>query len=298
MFSIFVGNYIKENRLMGTGRYGAKHSSRYSGVTDTTDKFLSSKYGKSAFMRDIHSANPKNRGLNAALNANPGNYVGGSVEPEPWDFYDKKTRTIDFNAFQKAHDAWEQKYGNSTNPYGDLTSYQINCQRCVIAWEANYRGYDVEARPNPQGNNDGFDSVNGSNNFLSTFRNADGTVVQPLYNKYYFERLGTGKTWRDDITKVMLQQGNGARFVIDFGRKNSLSGHTFTAEVVGNKIRVYEPQYAKTASLSHYINNNTYRLRITRVDNAYLDHTAFDKAVIPHGTRRHSNHGGSYKSRK
>jgi hypothetical protein len=285
---------------MGTGRFGAKHSSsRYSGVTDTTDKFLNSKYGKSAFMRDLHSANPKNRGLNSALNANPGNYVGGSVEPEPFDFFDSKTRTIDFKAYQKAHDEWEQKYKNSQDPYyADLNSYQINCQRCVIAWEANYRGYDVEARPNPSGNNDGFDKAYGSNNFLSTFRNADGTIVQPLVDKFHFQVAGAGKGLRTEITNVMLQQGNGARFVIDFGRKNSLSGHTFTAEVVGNKVVVYEPQYAKTASLAHYINNNTHRVRVTRVDNAYLDHTAFDKAVIPHGTRRHSNHGGSYKSRK
>lgn len=288
---------------MGTGRYGAKHTSKLGGLSskttkDITDKFLDSKYGKSAFIRDIHSANPKNRGLNSALNANPGNYSGGDIEPELFDFYDKKTGTLDFNAFQKAHDAWEQKYGNSTNPYGDLTSYQINCQRCVIAWEANYRGYDVEARPNPQGNNDGFDSAYGSNNFLSTFRNADGTVVQPLINKFHFQVAGAGKGLRNEITNIMLQQGNGARFVIDFGRKNSLSGHTFTAEVVGNKIVVYEPQYARKSTLIHYINNNTDRVRVTRVDNAYLDHTAFDKAVIPHGTRRHTNHGGSYKSRK
>ena len=38
MFSIFVGNYIKENKLMGTGRYGAKHSSKLGGLSSKTVK--------------------------------------------------------------------------------------------------------------------------------------------------------------------------------------------------------------------------------------------------------------------
>ena len=38
MFSIFVGNYIKENKLMGTGRYGAKHSSKLGGLSSKTTR--------------------------------------------------------------------------------------------------------------------------------------------------------------------------------------------------------------------------------------------------------------------
>jgi hypothetical protein len=107
-----------------------------------------------------------------------------------------------------------------------------------------------------------------------------------------------GDSLRSDITSVMLKEGNGARFVIDFGRRSGFSGHTFTAEVVGNKIVVYEPQYARTSTLKHYINSETSRVRVTRVDNAYLDHKKFEQAVITHGKRRHSKHGGKYNSKK
>jgi hypothetical protein len=291
---------------MGTGRYSSKHTSALpKGVRDITDKVLDKKYGKSSFMRDIHNANPRDRGLNATLNANPGNYVGGDVEPQVWDFYDAKNHYIDFNAYRQAHDLWEKQYLNNQDAYyKDLDLFQNNCQRCVIAWEANYRGYDVEARQYVD--TDNFANSYHHDNYLSTFRNSDGTPVSPLYDKMYWNIPGSagmtngqiGAKFRSEISSIMLKEGNGARFVIDFGRHNSLSGHTFTAEVVGNKIVVYEPQYARTSTLRHYINSTSSRVRITRVDNAYLDHDKMDIAVMPHGTRRHSKHGGKYNSRK
>jgi hypothetical protein len=293
---------------MGTGRYGSKHTSKLpSGVRDITDRVLDHKYGKSSFMRDIHSAHPEQRGLNATLNSNPGNYTGGDVKPEIMDFFkkDKDGRYIDFNAYKEALKRWEDLYQNNQDPYyQDLDAFQNNCQRCVIAWEANYRGYDVEARQYVD--TDNFANSYHQDNYLSTFRNFDGTVVQPLYDKYYWNIQGSagmttgqiGTKFRSEISNIMLKEGNGARFVIDFSRRDSLSGHTFTAEVVGNKIVVYEPQYARTSALRHYINSGASRVRITRVDNAYLDHAKLDQAVTTHGKRRHINHGGKYTSRK
>lgn len=45
----------------------------------------------------------------------------------------------------------------ATNPkFGTTKGYRINCQTCVVAFEARLRGYDVQAKPNP-GNRDFYD---------------------------------------------------------------------------------------------------------------------------------------------
>lgn len=132
-----------------------------------------------------------------------------------------------------------------TNPHYNTSydAYSSNCQRCVLAYEARRRGYDVTALPTYSGD------------------------MLP-YGKDYLRGLSNPKTIdvgkaKTKIEKQMRSYGNNSRAII--GVTKGRNGHVFIAENSGGKIYYIDPQTNKrynNLSLS-----NVSRANITRIDN-------------------------------
>lgn len=110
--------------------------------------------------------------------------------------------------------------GANPNYHPAYSAYSENCQRCVVAYEARRRGYDVVAQPTYAG-----DTMPYANNYANNFvgakiesvgaRNAAG-VLKNVQNK-------------------MAGYGDGSRGIISVQWKGSRSGHVFNVEQKGGK---------------------------------------------------------------
>lgn len=126
-----------------------------------------------------------------------------------------------------------------TNPHYNRSydAYSSNCQRCVLAYEARRRGYDVTALPTYSG-----DMLPYSGDYLKALSNP--------------QQVNVGKS-KQKIVQQMKQYGAGSRAIIRVSKANG-SGHVFIAENVGGKITYVDPQ-----------TNSRYRdLNLSRVSNA------------------------------
>lgn len=117
------------------------------------------------------------------------------------------------------------KASAGTNPHysSEYDAYSSNCQRCVLAYEARRRGYDVTALPTYSGD------------------------LLP-YGKDYLRGLSNPKTVdvgksKTKIENEMRSYGKGARAIIGVRRGNN--GHVFIAENMNGNIVYIDPQSNK-----------------------------------------------------
>ncbi len=133
----------------------------------------------------------------------------------------------------------------------DYQDYQSNCQRCVVAYELNRRGYNVEAEATFQ--NDPYPS---------------GGHWKTAFNGAKDEYVGASTTAKvnKNIRDNMQNWGNGSRGVVRVSGTNG--GHVFNVEYRNGKLSYYDPQHNiqyDPARVFNHVNRNT--VRIVRVDN-------------------------------
>lgn len=106
--------------------------------------------------------------------------------------------------------------------YADYTE---NCQRCVVAYELNRRGYNVEAEATYEK-----DLYPVAWRWTRAFKGAR------------VERIGasTSKEISQNLLNKMKQWGEGSRAVVHVDRGKS--GHVFNVEYRGGKLYYYDPQ--------------------------------------------------------
>ena len=113
----------------------------------------------------------------------------------------------------------------ATNPnFGLGVAFQINCQKCVPAYEMRMRGYNVTARPTYDINTDGF-------------------------TKDYWDKVFDGALWEEGFAdsgkETIIQElkiwGDGARGEIYVEWENG-SAHVFVAENRNGEIYFLDPQ--------------------------------------------------------
>lgn len=152
---------------------------------------------------------------------------------------------------------WELKSGDSnmlsdlknSNPhFNESKAYQINCQKCVPTYEMRRRGYDVEAFP--------------------TYSNAD--IVKNRWDKVFKnpQIQHTKGDPKSEITKALLDYGNGARMQVYVEFLDDDYSHTFVAENVEGNIYFLDPQTSQNAG--HYFIHNLIKVGKTkyfRIDN-------------------------------
>lgn len=130
---------------------------------------------------------------------------------------------------------------NSGNPnphYGEDIGYSINCQTCVVSYEARLRGYDVEALPNTRGSM--LEKLSRQTNLAWIDRDT-GNLAEYIYDS----ETTTPKKFYEFMNNVVKEN---ERYTIQFiWRGRGLSGHIISLDRdVNGELRFYDPQIGKT----------------------------------------------------
>ena len=132
--------------------------------------------------------------------------------------------------------------------------WAFNCQRCVSAYEARRRGFDVTAKPRG-GKGDRLPYMTDQNGWPHVYENAS---LVPCFSN-------SGANTRGKVEKLMEQWGDGARAIVRVQWKGGNSGHVFIAERVNGATRFVDPQ-SNDGDCSRYFaaakKNQTYCMRI------------------------------------
>ena len=122
------------------------------------------------------------------------------------------------------------------------TKYRINCQKCVVAYEMQRRGFDVQALPTEVNNNgrlylDSFENIASQKTSFSSYN----TVSQ--------------------LESTMKSYGPGARGIIYVKWQGRNQAHVFNVENVRGEIKYYDAQtgkqYSSNTVLSGAVKNRT-----------------------------------------
>lgn len=143
--------------------------------------------------------------------------------------------------------------GANPNYNPQYSEYSENCQRCVIAYEARRRGYDVVAQPTYQG-----DDLNRGDNFATNFAGAK------------VENVGatTRAKAQKNLEDKMAQYGDGARAIVAVQWSGASYGHVINVEQKNGKTIYRDAQTGV-----QYKGNNFFKsvksksVTVTRVDN-------------------------------
>lgn len=185
-----------------------------------------------------------------------------------------------------------QANSNRVNPnYFKSVGYQVNCQSCVVAYEARLRGYDVQTKANHK--NPTAEMLS-RDTALAWKDPATGKKPEYITN----ESVTTAKkckAWMEETIQP------GERYTFSHGWKGrKYNGHIISADKDENgQLRLYDPQNGKTmkgADIDEYLGRAKFtmtiygmkipRARLTRVDNLQINPDIADgimEAKVYHG---------------
>ena len=139
----------------------------------------------------------------------------------------------------------EEANGGNANPnYDQGGGYRVNCQTCVVAYEARLRGYDVQAKPNDRTGKTAELSRNTNDAWIDP---ATGKAVEPF--KYSQNQGAEIPTTAKQCRKWLNEQvKDGARYTFSFGWKGrGNTGHIISVDKDSKgHLRLYDPQNGKT----------------------------------------------------
>ena len=162
----------------------------------------------------------------------------------------------------------EAVYNVNAQRYFTDRSYQVNCQRCIWAYEMQRRGYDVEALPAPQG-----DTLCKNGNWMGIAKN---TLTQEFVGA---SRVSTEVA---NITKTMSSWGEGSRGIVRMARGRS--GHVFNVEYKNGKVIGYEAQTGQIVDLTSKLSGTKRSYTsLVRSDNAIFNPNEVSKYVKERG---------------
>ena len=160
----------------------------------------------------------------------------------------------------------------STNPHHsyDFREYSENCQRCVVAYELNRRGYDVTALPTYQGDRLGevayYSPATGTyeGRWKGAFQNARTTNVGS----------NTESGAISNIESTMRSYGPGARAVVQIFYRSG-GGHVFNVENQGGRIVYVEAQTGRIKNIGSTMSHvRTNSVNLVRTDNLRISERA------------------------
>lgn len=138
---------------------------------------------------------------------------------------------------------FEEADSNRPNPkFRDDYMYRINCQTCVVAYEARRRGYDVEAKGNFSGS---------ISQMLS--RATNKAWIDPNTGKYpeyiapeYFSNINTPSRYMKYLEETLKEN---TRYTMQFGWKGrGNSGHIIHVFKKNGVVTLYDPQIGQTTN--------------------------------------------------
>lgn len=177
----------------------------------------------------------------------------------------------------------EKANGGSVNPkYSERGGYTINCQSCVVCYEARLRGYNVSTKPNTRGSK--LDKLS-RQTYAAWLDPETGEYPKKIlpekpvrnYKQYY------------EFLKEKLKEGE--RYNIGFMWKGrSRSGHIVTMYREKGDIILYDPQtgkkYKNEQMADEYLSRmkvagSTYVISISSVPQLYrVDNMAFNPEYV------------------
>ena len=165
-----------------------------------------------------------------------------------------------------------------TNPnYRLAYQYQINCQRCVWAFEMLRRGYSVEAARSDSSSYEG--TIRDIHDFWSSAKNADQKKWVRLDHL-----ADTVRGQYAELEKKMKEWGEGSRAIVANVWKNG-GGHIWNAEYINGKVHYYDGQIGQEVDVASR-NARTSVLDIfARVDDLDVPDRIME-AVIPKKNKR------------
>ena len=128
---------------------------------------------------------------------------------------------------------FEQADNNRPNPnFMKSEGYRINCQSCVVTYEARLRGYDVETLPNTKGSR---------LEWLS--HQSYKAWVDPKTGKARQPERYDGTTSKNALKWIRDNVKPGERYTLGMTWRNHAGGHIVSIERMENgTIRLYDPQ--------------------------------------------------------
>ena len=122
----------------------------------------------------------------------------------------------------------------ATNPqfHTHSPAYMENCQRCVSAYEARRRGYDVIAKPRLLGRADSLPYMDSENGWPAVYQN------------YKLESCAasTPEQAKKKVEDLMKSYQDGSRAIVKVNWRFRNKGHVFIAENQGQNICFLDPQ--------------------------------------------------------
>lgn len=136
------------------------------------------------------------------------------------------------------------------NPnYESGLEWQVNCQRCVPALEMRRRGYDVTAKPKPEG--EGYSDI---------------LCYRPFEVWEKPDVIPCKDDGVSDIRKNMAGWGDGARAQVVVVWKNTNIGHTFYVEQDGGEAKFYDPQTGSLDASGYFKRVEPGSVKLCRID--------------------------------
>ena len=192
----------------------------------------------------------------------------------------RNRNSMSLSVFQRLHSpgtpATPMEAIKRVNPnyYRDRV-WQINCQRCVWAYELQRRGFDVEAKPHLRG----YDPYP-QGQWQDVIRHFDSqTVILHARNAADAVR---------EMDRQMAAWGEGSRGILRVAWANSNSGHVFNVERENGKTVYYEAQVGYKPNIEERMKKVDYRysVTLTRSDNAVFTELVDDVAEFSRKKRR------------
>lgn len=149
--------------------------------------------------------------------------------------------------------------GANPNYYSGDERYLVNCQRCVVAYEARRRGYDVTAKPASL-DSESIKQMTGKKGWANVFEGGEDDILTIFGSK--------GIENKENIYNIMSGYGDGARAIVRVQWQDG-RGHTFIAEQVNNKTKFIDPQSGDIDVESYFDDDliKTDKTRLLRIDN-------------------------------
>lgn len=177
----------------------------------------------------------------------------------------------------------EANHGKPNPNFKKGGGYTINCQSCVVSYEARLRGYDVQTLPNTKGSKLAELSRKTNKAWID--------LATGNHPEYIFDKTATTpKKFYEFMEKVIEKD---KRYTLEFGWKGrSRSGHIISLDRDDKGIlRLYDPQIGKTYSdkeVNKYLTNLKYTTKIygntvpTPPKILRVDDKAFDLDMVNH----------------
>lgn len=161
-------------------------------------------------------------------------------------------------------------YNVNAQRYFTDRAYQVNCQRCIWAYEMQRRGYNVEALPAPKG-----DTLCSNGNWMGI---AQSTLTKEFVGA---SRVSTEVAL---ITKTMSNWGEGSRGIVRMARGRN--GHVFNVEYKNGKVIGYDAQTGWRGDLTSKLTGTKRNYTsLVRSDNVKFNPNEVSKYVKERGTK-------------